>query len=201
MRFICCTNGLTNHGFVMKLIVAATCLLLICVSRSASAQMQDFSCSDTELQNFSVGEGFDEIDKGQAAFDSRTRYCFAEALIRTIDNAYLKRVPRVKPEKVSWLEGEYFSGDVNRVVGAYSDKDFQRWRYYVFFDTLKGHLETVQNTQRLSLPAWEVSNWLWVLHSLNDTHFPQAERAMSASGYLPNPTGGGQSNHSRFVLA
>ena len=63
LRFIRCVNGLTNHGFVMKLIVAATCLLLICVSRSASAQMQDFSCSDTELQNFSVGEGLMKLTK------------------------------------------------------------------------------------------------------------------------------------------
>lgn len=173
----------------MKRYITAILLALLVAPPSVSAQMQPqrFDCKDNELRDFSFGLGFDAIDDGKAIFDTRLRYCFAEALIRTIDTLYLKRVPRVKPEKIAWLDAEYHSNDYNRKKGAFFDKDFQRWRYYLFFDTLKHRLQVVQNTQKYSMPEWEISNWLWVLDAFNNSDYPEAERAMYDAGYLPEP--------------
>ena len=141
--------------------------LVLITNISNAVDRKNFECGAKELEQFSYGQGFDEIDAGNESFDTRKRYCFAEALIKTIDEAFLRPVARLKPETSQWIEGEWYSGVPQRQIAVLNDKDFWRWKYFAYLDPLRKQLKLVQSVQSLQTPEWEFSNWVWVLYRLN----------------------------------
>ena len=127
--------------------------------------LEDVQCEESFLSKLWIDP------YGQEKLDNFWRYCFAEALIKQIDNGYLKSVPKLKPDLVEWIQDELSSDDIFRVEKVRQDKDYARYKFFLNFQSMRNSLAAVQLSITLGNPADEMFYWLQYVHVLSSDTF------------------------------
>ena len=149
----------------------------------------DFNCSTQEMLKHYDGYNHwkNTGPNTGPSFDTRSRYCFANALVKNLQIAYQSDVPRLKPETEDWLVDEYYSGNYKRRHRVINDPDWNIYRYHRHVDRLIMALEKIQASQLAGDKNEEQRNWVWFVYWFSVDDLFDRTKDMEEQGFL-DPT-------------